>query len=38
MIDEDTTKKGGVFDVSNRPSKKPRQNFLTWQKFKRQKW
>jgi hypothetical protein len=32
-----TTKKWGVFDVSNPPSKKPRQNFLTWQKLKRQK-
>jgi hypothetical protein len=36
MFMHHTTKKGGVFDVSNRPSKKPRQNFLTWQKFKRQ--
>jgi photosystem I subunit 10 len=32
-----TTKKWTVFDVLKPWSKKPRQNFLTWQKLKRQK-
>jgi hypothetical protein len=32
-----TTKKWTVFDVLKSWSKKPRQNFLTWQKLKRQK-
>jgi hypothetical protein len=30
-------KKKAIFDVLKTSSKKPRQNFLTWQKLKRQK-
>jgi hypothetical protein len=30
-------KKEAIFDVLKPSSKKPRQNFLTWQKLKRQK-
>jgi hypothetical protein len=37
MGDGATTKKWTVFDVLKPWSKKPRQNFLTWQKLKRQK-